>query len=105
MNEVRQAQALLFEDGSEPGVSEAAASTFVNNMDLPVHRWFRYSAGFSAEWAEAVIRNFKAAGPLRVFDPFAGSATTLLAAEMQRVENWGLDSHPFVARTPVALVC
>jgi hypothetical protein len=25
-------------------------SNFLNNMRLPVHRWFRYSAGFSAEW-------------------------------------------------------
>lgn len=98
MNQVRQTQSLLFEDGSAQAVSEAAASTFVNNMDLPVHRWFRYSAGFSAEWAEAVIRDFKTTGPLRVFDPFAGSATTLLAAEMQRVECWGIDAHPFVAR-------
>jgi hypothetical protein len=25
-------------------------SDFLDNMRLPVHRWFRYSAGFSAEW-------------------------------------------------------
>jgi hypothetical protein len=95
---VRQTQSLLFADDAVPAVSDAAASTFVNNMDLPVHRWFRYSAGFSAEWAEAVIRQFKAAGPLRIIDPFAGSATTLLAAETERVESWGIDAHPFVAR-------
>ncbi|HVA46553.1 MAG TPA: hypothetical protein VNH11_09280 [Pirellulales bacterium] len=35
---------------------------------------------------------------MRVFDPFAGSATTLLAAEMQRVECRGIDAHPFVAQ-------
>lgn len=97
-NRVRRRQSLLFADAAVRAVSDAAASTFVKNMDLPVHRWFRYSAGFSAEWTEAVIREFKAAGPLRVFDPFAGSATTLLAAEMQRVESWGIDAHPFVAR-------
>jgi hypothetical protein len=28
-------------------------TAFVDNMVLPVHRWFRYSAGFSAEWANA----------------------------------------------------
>ena len=95
---MRQTQSLLFADDALPVVSDAAASTFVNNMDLPVHRWFRYSAGFSAEWAEAVIRQFKAAGPLRIIDPFAGSATTLLAAETERVESWGIDAHPFVSR-------
>ena len=65
-------------------------------MRLPVHRWFRYSAGFSALWVESVIR----ATPGRVvaFDPFAGSATTLLAAESIGAESWGLEAHPFVYR-------
>jgi hypothetical protein len=35
---------------------------------------------------------------VRCFDPFAGSGTTLLAAESAGVESWGIDSHPFVAR-------
>lgn len=79
-------------------VADAAASTFTKNLSLPVHRWFRYSAGFSAEWAEQVIREHGAAGRCRVFDPFAGSATTLLAAEIVGSESVGVDSHPFVAR-------
>lgn len=91
-------QSLLFPDAAEGAVSDETSSTFVSNMGLPVHRWFRYSAGFSALWAEAVIRELKRAGPLRVFDPFAGSATTLLAAEAQEVESWGIDAHPFVSR-------
>jgi hypothetical protein len=33
-------------------------STFLHNITLPVHRWFRFSAGFSAEWVESVIENF-----------------------------------------------
>ena len=27
-------------------------SNFLDNMRLPIHRWFRYSAGFSAEWVK-----------------------------------------------------
>src|SRR5439155_653452 len=69
-----------------------------NNMSLPVHRWFRYSAGFSAEWVVSVISEARKRGAVRVFDPFAGSATTLLAAETAGVESWGIDAHPFVAR-------
>lgn len=65
-------------------------------MKLPVHRWFRYSAGFSARWVESVIRSQKY--PVRVFDPFAGSATTLIAAENVGVQSFGIDSHPFVAK-------
>jgi hypothetical protein len=79
-------------------VSAKASSTFISNMSLPVHRWFRYSAGFSAEWVASVISEAGRSGPVRVFDPFAGSATTLLAAETAGVESWGIDAHPFVAR-------
>ncbi len=54
---IRQAQATLFgEDDAGVAVADEASSTFVNNMSLPVHRWFRYSAGFSAEWVESVLR-------------------------------------------------
>jgi hypothetical protein len=95
----RQTQGQLFENGpAELSVPDVSSSTFVTNMKLPVHRWFRYSAGFSAEWVSQVIREFKASHEVRVFDPFAGSATTLLAAEAEGVESWGIDSHPFVSR-------
>lgn len=30
-------------------------STFSDNMSLPIHRWFRYSAGFSALWVSELI--------------------------------------------------
>ena len=30
-------------------------SNFINNMRLPIHRWFRYSAGFSAEWVKLLL--------------------------------------------------
>jgi DNA modification methylase len=81
-------------------VARAARSgTFTDNMKLPVHRWFRYSAGFSAEWAEQLIREHS---PSAVLDPFAGSGTTLLAAEAAGVLAYGYDSHPFVARIATA---
>ncbi len=75
-----------------------ATSTFGKNMNLPVHRWFRYSAGFSAEWAESVIADSVRNGETRVLDPFAGSGTTLLAAESLGVASVGVESHPFVSR-------
>lgn len=95
----RKIQGLLFPDsGTESRVSDKASSTFVTNIRRPVHRWFRYSAGFAADWVEQEIRKAQADGAVQVFDPFAGSATTLIAAEMMRVPSWGIDSHPFVCR-------
>lgn len=74
---------------------KARSGTFIDNHKLPVHRWFRYSAGFSAEWVQNVLRS---RGAKRVFDPFAGSGTTLLAADSLAIPSVGTESHPFVAR-------
>ena len=77
---------------------DKASSTFIDNMRLPVHRWFRFSAGFSAAWVQQVIQDAAAVGDTRVFDPFAGSATTLVVAEDAGVPAWGVEAHPFIFR-------
>lgn len=74
------------------------SGTFTGNMSLPVHRWFRYSAGFSAEWAESVIAQHRFTKNDLVFDPFAGSGTTLLAAQANRIRSAGVEHHKFVHR-------
>lgn len=74
------------------------SSTFADNLSLPVHRWFRYSAGFSAQWAGSVIAEAKRQGATRVLDPFAGSGTVLVEARDMGVAAVGFESHPFVAR-------
>ncbi len=90
-------QLTLFETGTDRQ-REARSGSFVDNMQLPVHRWFRYSAGFSAQWARELIEERRTASGLRVLDPFAGSGTVLLAAERSGVESIGIEAHPFVAR-------
>ena len=80
-------------------VHSARSGTFTDNMKLPIHRWYRYSAGFSAEWVEQLIRELS---PSSVLDPFAGSGTTLLAAGAAGVLAYGYESHPFVARIATA---
>ncbi len=68
-------------------------------MKLPIHRWFRYSAGFSAEWVEREINAYgNSGGSVIVLDPFAGSATTLVAAASSRAKAVGFEPHPFVYR-------
>lgn len=81
-----------------PRSREETSSSFVDNMRLPVHRWIRFSAGFSAIWAESVIADFKRVRGAYVLDPFAGSGTTLLAAENVGVNSIGIEAHPFVCR-------
>lgn len=75
------------------------SSTFVRNMRLPVHGWFRFPAGFSAEWARNLIAiERQAREELVILDPFAGVGTTVLAAEEEGVTAYGLEAQPFLAR-------
>lgn len=77
-----------------------ATSTFVDNMSLPIHRWFRYSAGFSAQWVEDTVMAYLSKSNkrdhFRVLDPFAGSGTTLLSCDKLGITSYGYESHPFI---------
>jgi len=85
-----------------PSASKKARSgAFGDNMKMPVHRWFRYSAGFSAEWAKKVISD-TGISDCEVLDPFAGSGTTLIAAQEVGAFGVSFEAHPFVARIAAA---
>ena len=82
----------------------ARSCTFADNMKLPIHRWFRYSAGFSAEWVQNEIHRFEKETDEKaiVFDPFLGSGTTAFASCATGNKSFGLDGHPFVSRVAKA---
>lgn len=79
---------------------KARSGTFTDNMKLPIHRWYRYSAGFSADWVKSEIVKFEedTGNKARILDPFVGSGTTSFAACSLGRESYGFDGHPFVAR-------
>lgn len=96
-----ESQSDLFGAASIP--KKKTSGAFIDNMKLPIHRWFRYSAGFSAMWAQQVISEFEGK-PLQVLDPFAGSGTTLLASQALSVNSVGFETHPMVVRVARAKI-
>ncbi|MHA1632640.1 MAG: DNA methyltransferase [Candidatus Freyarchaeota archaeon] len=70
--------------------------TFSDNMDEPVHRWFRFPAGFSAEFAKYFIENFSK-GKGTVLDPFTGCGTTNVVAKSIGLPSIGVERHPLLA--------
>jgi hypothetical protein len=103
-------QMSLFEMDTTAVSKIDTTSTFIDNMKLPIHRWFRYSAGFSAKWAENTISNILvdrgiSSGDVTdfvVLDPFAGSGTTLLAADQIGTAGIGFEAHPLIAKVASA---
>jgi len=73
-------QLTLFDEPSTPSanLNVSQSGTFVDNMSLPVHRWFRYSAGFAAQWVERVLAEWEIGPHQVVLDPFVGSGTVPL---------------------------
>lgn len=79
------------------------SGAFGDNMSLPVHRWYRYSAGFSADWVRWLVHErCNDLGTFSVLDPFSGVGTTLLACEAEGIQSWGFETHPFVHRIAAA---
>lgn len=65
---------------------------FQKSNFLPIQRWFPYREGYSIELVKTFIKDLNIKG--LVFDPFAGSGTTLLAARHSNINSIGFDVNP-----------
>jgi SAM-dependent methyltransferase len=79
----------------------AEAVHFGSNRSRPVHRWFHFKEGFSAELLSALAVDTSAlASEEAIFlDPFCGSGTTLLAADIEHgwgAQKVGVEINPFL---------
>lgn len=88
----------LFEKNkkTKTNIKKSLKTTFTSNMKLPIHRWYRFSAGFSAEWAKKIISENITDDSQVVLDPFAGSGTTMLASDTIGVSSIGFEAQPFI---------
>jgi DNA modification methylase len=77
-------------------VEQDYTATFADNMKMPIHKWYRYTAGFSASWVSDLIREEQKNGRTKIIDPFAGSGTVLIESEFAGVESIGVESHPYI---------
>lgn len=66
--------------------------TFSPNRFEPIHDWFYFKEGYAKKLVEWIVKEYKISG--KVFDPFCGSGTTLLAAKQLGIESIGCDVSP-----------
>ena len=65
---------------------------FRSSYQTPVQRWFPYREGYSIRLVNAFIKELRITG--NIFDPFAGSGTTLLASRQNNLTSFGIDVNP-----------
>lgn len=80
-----------------PGkVKSCDYGTFKDSLNAPIHRWFKYPAGYSYRLVEEKIRQYGLTHLHLVLDPFVGSGTTSVEAKRHGVNSIGIEAHPFV---------
>lgn len=72
---------------------------FKKNKEEPIHRWFDYKQGYSAELIQKIINEDKPSNQNDVLDPFAGVGTTNLVAQELGYNSIGLDINPVASFT------
>lgn len=67
---------------------------FGDNRELPIHRWYPFVEGFSADMVTSLIGDSQ---PEVVFDPFGGCGTTALAAACVGSRSAFTEINPYLA--------
>jgi tRNA G10 N-methylase Trm11 len=77
--------------------SWASLVTFRPNKKTPIHRWYQYTQGYSAELVKELCNELKIGTNDLVFDPFAGCGTTLLSCQQLGIPAVGSEISPVMA--------
>lgn len=66
--------------------------TAKDNMNSPIHNWYRFTAGFSYKFIDYIIDNTSDEIGT-IYEPFAGCGTTLVAAQKRKIKSIGNESQ------------
>lgn len=69
--------------------------TFSPNLIESIHRWYPYIEGFSSTFVETLINKWSE-GAKSIFDPFAGTGTTLTVGAINNIKGFYSEINPFM---------
>ncbi len=69
--------------------------TFVKSKNTPFQRWYPYIEGYSPDFVKSLIKNFDIKDTL-VYEPFAGTGTTLFAADEAGISTVYSEVNPLL---------
>lgn len=72
------------------------AGTFTLNKIEPIHRWYAYIEGYSSKLVETEFDMLADQNIKTIYDPFAGTGTTLLSASMRGIVPYYSETNPFM---------
>ena len=64
----------------------------------PIHNWFNFIAGYSPEYVETTINNYRDRNgvyPDLIYDPFVGCGTTCVVSNNMNIRSIGIERNPF----------
>ncbi|MER2169299.1 MAG: hypothetical protein ABS938_01560 [Psychrobacillus psychrodurans] len=78
-------------------ISKEKMPTALTAKTHPIHRWYNFVAGYSPEYVQLTIQNFEKLNgykPIKIYDPFAGCATTNVVANVESIPSIGVERNP-----------
>jgi len=69
--------------------------TFENSKEVPFQRWYPYIEGYSPDFVTSLIKDYAINNTL-IYEPFAGTGTTLFAADSMRLSTVYSEVNPLL---------
>src|SRR4051812_43610811 len=70
---------------------------FRENRLRPIHRWYPFVEGYSAELVRVALKDGRSLADTVIFDPFGGSGTTALEASLLGHSSYYAEVNPYLA--------
>ncbi|MBS1501314.1 MAG: hypothetical protein JST32_04585, partial [Bacteroidetes bacterium] len=70
--------------------------TFVNSKQLPFQRWYPYIEGYSPDFVKSLIKEFSIREGALIYEPFAGTGTTIFAADSAKISTVYSEVNPLL---------
>jgi len=79
-----------------PIIKTKKAGTFSLNKGEAIHRWYSYIEGYSSYLMHQLLDELKDEQIKNIYDPFAGTGTTLLVASQRGINSYYSEVNPFM---------
>jgi len=71
------------------------SATFKNNKNRGIFNWYPYIEGFSYDFVEEILKDV-VIEPKSIYDPFAGTGTTILVSSLNKINSAFSEINPFM---------